>query len=534
MDLNVVFLGLPCIGLRDQRRALEWVYNFIAPFGGDPANITLFGSAHGAADILCHMHSAANETHPLFARAIVQSALVDASVPTVPAAGYYLSRVMASLRVQNVDEMRVMEVGRLVERTALGSWAVRAVDDGCFFGSKWTGSIVPDDEEHPQHYQHGALHGAHHHHPHVEEESLLAQVHGRPHHRHSPYPRSHSRSRSRVRPTSNSTSLSHSATLQPLMIGDCGFESSLFAPSASHWSSAGAVKRIRAICQSLTKSNALLRAYDITPYTPSDDLSERILELINDARVAWPTERVVRNARSERGGRGVWRYVFDQESPEKGVPHHAVDLLYLFDTVPVTVSAPTSPMMDDGIPEFFYGADSDDEDSLMTDDFLLNVRSAGAADRGVRSVSPCRQPLDSTKPMNTADLNFDLDFDELDPDTDEASASSASGRFSPPSYDPAWALAPPVSEHTYQRIRTTVLERWVTFAYGVSPWSDDGDRVYVFGPEGETGERSAAVLESRRRRGVWREVLEPVGIALVQKVGAELGAGPAGAASGRC
>jgi hypothetical protein len=45
--------------------------------------------------------------------------------------------------------------------------------------------------------------------------------------------------------------------------------------------------RLKAICQSLSKTNAILRAYDINSFTPNDEIMERVLELVNDARVAW-------------------------------------------------------------------------------------------------------------------------------------------------------------------------------------------------------------------------------------------------------
>ena len=51
--------------------------------------------------------------------------------------------------------------------------------------------------------------------------------------------------------------------------------------------------------------------------------------------------------------------------------------------------------------------------------------------------------------------------------------------------------------------------------------------MYVFGPEGEVGERSMGILKGRRREDVWRDALKPLGMGLVQKVGIELAAGPA-------
>ena len=51
------------------------------------------------------------------------------------------------------------------------------------------------------------------------------------------------------------------------MIGDCGAESLLWSLPASLWSAPGVIRRLRAICQSLSKSSALLRAYDISAHT---------------------------------------------------------------------------------------------------------------------------------------------------------------------------------------------------------------------------------------------------------------------------
>ena len=55
---------------------MEWIHRYIMEFGGDPANVTLFGSGSGAADIVLHLLSRANdEQTPLFHRAVIQSAI---------------------------------------------------------------------------------------------------------------------------------------------------------------------------------------------------------------------------------------------------------------------------------------------------------------------------------------------------------------------------------------------------------------------------------------------------------------------------
>lgn len=58
-------------GLMDQIAALRWVQANIAHFGGDPAQVTIFGESAGAQDVGLLM--AAPETKGLFARAILQS-----------------------------------------------------------------------------------------------------------------------------------------------------------------------------------------------------------------------------------------------------------------------------------------------------------------------------------------------------------------------------------------------------------------------------------------------------------------------------
>ena len=76
--LNLNYLSdrfdLNC-GLFDQIKALEFINKNISAFGGDPANVTLFGQSSGAACILALMSMP--EATPLFAKSIVQSACVD-------------------------------------------------------------------------------------------------------------------------------------------------------------------------------------------------------------------------------------------------------------------------------------------------------------------------------------------------------------------------------------------------------------------------------------------------------------------------
>lgn len=58
-------------GLKDQAFALLWVRQNIARFGGDPDNVTVFGSSAGAASV--HYHMMSDYSKGLFHKAILQS-----------------------------------------------------------------------------------------------------------------------------------------------------------------------------------------------------------------------------------------------------------------------------------------------------------------------------------------------------------------------------------------------------------------------------------------------------------------------------
>ena len=68
-------------GFLDQRFALQWVHDHIAAFGGDPANVTLFGESAGGISVCAHLASPMSTG--LFQRAIVESGPCGLPVPTL-------------------------------------------------------------------------------------------------------------------------------------------------------------------------------------------------------------------------------------------------------------------------------------------------------------------------------------------------------------------------------------------------------------------------------------------------------------------
>ncbi|KAJ7753094.1 Alpha/Beta hydrolase protein [Mycena maculata] len=418
-------IGTGNYGLRDQRTAMEWVHHYIQEFGGDPDNVTLFGESSGAADIVCHLLSNDNADQPLFRRAIIQSALIDHNIPNIGHAGWHLSRVMGRLGVSTVRGLRAVSCEKLIKNS--GGWTLRAVDDGHFFLANWRTYLFPQGSPPPsRRHQHTGL---------------------KPRH-----PPASSMSHSRL---PKIPPLRH----QPLIIGDAGSGSFAWSFPTSLWKAEAVVRRLNAICQSVADASRLLSSYDICLDTSDSEIGDRVLDLISDTRVAWPTECLVARARQRRDGQGVWRYVFDQDAPA-GI-NYKTDLAYVFDNVPHPAA---------GLPQ---------------------------------SGSPASDFSDSFDLDGNDDDENDLEFDSDEEDE--------------------W-LWPPVDEWTYKRVRDTIQERWIAFANGEEPWNQE--KIFVFGPEGEVGERSTCIFEGRRRRAVWKQALEPLGMPLVQKIGMELSRGP--------
>lgn len=71
-------------GLMDQQRALRWVKQNIAKFGGDPGNVTIFGQSAGGLSV--HAQLASPLAAGLFSRAIAQSGAYALTLPSLASA----------------------------------------------------------------------------------------------------------------------------------------------------------------------------------------------------------------------------------------------------------------------------------------------------------------------------------------------------------------------------------------------------------------------------------------------------------------
>lgn len=65
--------GIGNLGLKDQRLAMKWVQKYIAPFGGDPTKVMLFGESSGSISTSHHLFINHGNNEGLFRAAICES-----------------------------------------------------------------------------------------------------------------------------------------------------------------------------------------------------------------------------------------------------------------------------------------------------------------------------------------------------------------------------------------------------------------------------------------------------------------------------
>ena len=116
--------------IMDQIAALQWVRRNIGRFGGDPANVTIFGESAGGQDVLTLMASPA--ARGLFAKATVQSGGGWGQPPSLAEAEAHGTAVMATLGLPvgaSADQLRAIPAADLV-KASQGAAGVSPILDG--------------------------------------------------------------------------------------------------------------------------------------------------------------------------------------------------------------------------------------------------------------------------------------------------------------------------------------------------------------------------------------------------------------------
>lgn len=105
-------------GLMDQIAALEWVQRNIAAFGGDPKNVTIFGTSAGGASVMALMTT--QKARPLFKKAIVQSGGGWSAPVTLAAKEAEGANAAESLRLAGAEasaaDLRKLSAATLIAR----------------------------------------------------------------------------------------------------------------------------------------------------------------------------------------------------------------------------------------------------------------------------------------------------------------------------------------------------------------------------------------------------------------------------------
>jgi para-nitrobenzyl esterase len=141
--------GIGNYGMKDQIAALRWVHDNISAFGGDPDNVTIFGSSSGANAVAMLM--ASRRATGLFQKAIVQSASFRELARDRNAADSAVQAFAQALGVSQV-EMRQSELQKIlaVQEKLAEDPALRPAYtiDGSYVDEQLQDAIAAGHEQH--------------------------------------------------------------------------------------------------------------------------------------------------------------------------------------------------------------------------------------------------------------------------------------------------------------------------------------------------------------------------------------------------
>ncbi len=133
------FAGPDNLGTRDQIAALQWVSEQIGSFGGDPANVTIFGESAGGSAVVSLM--AVPSAAGLFARGIALSPSIT-QLRSRARADEALAELCGAADVATAQELRVLPLAALLDAQAVLLRDVGAGFTG--FSPCADGELIPD------------------------------------------------------------------------------------------------------------------------------------------------------------------------------------------------------------------------------------------------------------------------------------------------------------------------------------------------------------------------------------------------------